>query len=367
MPTPTDTSSTPPSATAASGVVNAPSGINLRQSGNLTAPIVAKLPKDTALVILDGQGTDWLHVRVQASGQTGYAFAQYVTLASAPASIDTGATEGASNRTIATPGTSDPGTSDTATTPTTASNTPIAVAPGFLVADSSLMAVPLVPARILQPLPDGSGSMLAGINNRFGGFIATLAARLTIPASVVVAVLAAESGGRTGDANGRMIIRFEVHVFYDYWGKANETAFNQFFTFNQAGQHWTGHQFRENPTDAFQDFHGNQDLEWKALGIARRLSDTDALFSISMGAPQVMGFNYKRLGYNTVQDMFTAFTLSPRAQLVAIFDFVRGTTALDALRSGDYLTFARAYNGPGNAQTYANIISTYKARFESLS
>lgn len=354
--------------TPLTGTVNAPSGINLRASGSLGAAILAKLPKDTALDVLDGQGTDWLRVRVQSSGLVGYAASQYVTL-NVPANTGTVTLTGvggmAGATAIGATATGEGITIDPAT-PATPGAQPIAVAPGFLVADAALMNVPLVPAQLLAPLPDGSGSTLASIYNRFGGLISTLASRLNIPVSVIVAVLAAESGGRTGDANGRMIIRFEVHVFYNYWGKANEATFNQYFTFSRGGQPWTGHQFRANPTDSFQDFHGNQDLEWQALTLARRLSDTDALFSISMGAPQVMGFNYKRLGYNSVQDMFAAFTLSPRAQLVAIFDFVRGSSALDALRSNDFLTFAKAYNGAGNAQTYANIISSYKARFESL-
>ncbi len=106
------------------------------------------------------------------------------------------------------------------------------------------------------------------------------------------------------------------------------------------------------------------------MTIARALDDTSALSSISMGAPQVMGFNYRRLGYDSVQSMFYQFSRSANAQLLAMFDFVRGTSssssAIDALKNRDYLTFANIYNGPANAQTYSTIISNNVAAFDRL-
>jgi hypothetical protein len=324
------------------GVVNAPAGLNLRQSGSTTALILNKLTKDTELIILAGQGTDWLNVRVRSTGQIGFVAAQYITIRPATGGIDPRPGE------------------------TGGGGLPVPVKPGFLASESGLFTVALVPSRLLPITSDPSSSTLARIWNNFGGLFETLATRLNIPVSVVVAALAAESGGRTGDVNGRMIVRFENHIFWNLWGKNNADTFNRFFRFNQTGQTWTGHQFRDNEASPFMDFHGNQDGEWRVLTFARVHNDTAALSSISMGAPQVMGFNFARLGYSRVQDMFTAFTSSPRAQLIGIFDFVRGGPAIAALQSGDFLAFARAYNGEGNAQTYANIIGAYNDRFNQL-
>ncbi len=321
------------------GVVNAPAGLNLRQSASTTAPILNKLPKDTELIVLSGEGTDWLNVRVRSTGQSGFVASQYVTIRPVTGGIDPIPVIG---------------------------GLPVPVKPGFLAGDSGLFSIILIPSRILPQPADATGSTLARIWNSFGGLFEILSSRLNIPVSVVVSVLAAESGGRTGDANGRMIVRFENHIFWNLWGKNNADTFNRFFKFNQTGQTWTGHQFRDSDTASFGDFHGDQNKEWQVLTFARALNDTAALSSISMGAPQIMGFNFGRVGYNRVQDMFTAFSTSPRAQLISIFDFVRGGTAVTALQSGDFLSFASSYNGAGNAQTYANIITAYNNRFNQL-
>lgn len=315
------------------GTVNAPAGLRLRQSPDTNAAVLDTLKQGTEVIILAGEGTIWLNVRVKTTSQIGYLFAQYVTI-SVPV--------------LETPG------------------VPVTMRPGFLGGEPALFTTPLVPTRLITLPTDNVGKTVTGIWNRFGGLFGVLANRLSIPVGVVVAVLAAESGGRTGDTNGRMIIRFENHIFWTLWGKSNADTFNRFFNFNRSGQTWTGHQFRANEGLPFTDFHGNQDKEWDVLTFARRLNDTAALSSISMGAPQVMGFNFGRLGYNSVQDMFTAFNASPRSQLIAIFDFVRGGPAITALQAGDYLQFATSYNGSGNAQTYANIINSYNARFTQL-
>ena len=97
------------------------------------------------------------------------------------------------------------------------------------------------------------------------------------------------------------------------------------------------------------------------LGLACSLDDTAARRSISMGAPQIMGFNHAGIGYETVQAMFDAFSGSEQAQLIGFFDFVQGASgngpALAALQSQDFTTFAVQYNGPGQAASYASLIA----------
>jgi hypothetical protein len=266
-----------------SGTVNAPAGLNLRAGPSTDASIVSKLPLGTKLDLLSGQGSDWLQVRMPASGLVGYVAAKYVTL------------------TVDTP--------------------PVDPPSGFLILQPGLMNVPLEPARKIPPPSDGVGQTVARIWNTFGGLVDYLSTQLVIPASAVVGVLAAESGGRTGDANGRMIIRFENHIFWNYWGKTHADEFNKFFSFDQSAptNAWKNHLWRPNEAASFAPFHGNQDLEYQVLNFARARADTSALLSISMGAPQIMGFNYQRLGYATVQDMFAAFSNSPRAQLIGIY------------------------------------------------
>jgi len=86
---------------------------------------------------------------------------------------------------------------------------------------------------------------------------------------------------------------------------------------------------------------------------------------MSMGGPQIMGLNYRRIGYDSVQNMFYQFARSAPAQLLALFDFVKGmnpsSPAIQALQNRDYMTFATLYNGTGNAHTYADLIQRYGA------
>ena len=98
-----------------------------------------------------------------------------------------------------------------------------------------------------------------------------------------------------------MIIRFENHVFWSLWGRNNPNAFNAVFAFN-ADVTWQGHKFRANVNAPWQDVHtGSQSSEWDAFHVAAALDANAAKRSISMGLPQIMGFNHKRIGYDTVE------------------------------------------------------------------
>jgi murein DD-endopeptidase MepM/ murein hydrolase activator NlpD len=208
--------------------------------------------------------------------------------------------------------------------------------------------------------------------NNFGNLMSTLSNRLNIPVAGLIAVLVAESSGRVFGADGRMIIRFENHLFYRSWGEKNADTYNKFFRFDTSSpkNNWKNHQWRPNAESDWQNFHGTQSKEWDVLAFARALDDTAALSSISMGAPQTMGFNYKLLGYESVQHMFDSFSRSAHAQLLGMFDFVKGpgttSPAIKALQAKDYLTFASTYNGPGNADTYRGIIQARADMYDKL-
>jgi hypothetical protein len=80
-----------------------------------------------------------------------------------------------------------------------------------------------------------------------------------------------------------------------------------------------------------------------------------------------MGFNHERIGYPSAQAMFEAFSASAHAQIIALFDFVIVEPArLNALRAGDFATFASSYNGPGQASLYATLIQDGVDTFNRL-
>ena len=144
-----------------------------------------------------------------------------------------------------------------------------------------------------------------------------------------------------------------------YWGKQNPARYVQHFSFNQSS--WAeNHMWRpEGGSDAaWRSVHVNdQAVEWQVFEFARQLDERGALYSISMGGPEVMGFNHASIGYSTPQEMFVAFQ-NVQNQLGAMFRFMEVNRLLDAIRGGDYVAFARSYNGPGNPEYYGGLIGS---------
>ncbi|MCB8942321.1 MAG: DUF3380 domain-containing protein [Ardenticatenaceae bacterium] len=306
--------------------------LNMRSGPGTENGIVAMLAAETELVILEHVG-EWL--KVTAIGQTGYVHGDFVMVEF----------EGTPPGHFTDP--NDP-------------NLP------------PLPDVPLEPTdveKIATTGLAGNDATVARTWNRFGGLLTELSNRLRIDPGVAVAVLVAESGGRGFSADGRMIIRFENHVFNNLWGKNNSSVFAQHFTFDSA-RVWQGHQWRETPNSPWRSFHGNQSREWEVLTFAMSLDDTAAKKSISMGGPQIMGFNYSALGYESVQQMFTAFSASEAHQIIGFFNFVQGPATdarrMVALQRLDFDTFASLYNGPGQAAVYGQIIRNLYETYRRL-
>ena len=244
---------------------------------------------------------------------------------------------------------------------------------GFLHERDDLKAIPLEPAAVQQidVGADFSASQKGIVRtwNRQGGILGVLSDVLEIEPAASIAVLYTESAGRGFGADGRMIIRFENHVFWRRWGKKNPEVFNQHFKFNDR-KSWQGHLFRATPTGTWQKFHGKQSQEWKVLNFARDLDDDAALRSISMGGPQIMGFNHSAIGYETPREMFDNFQADVRYHVLGLFDFLKGagctSPMLEALRRKKFEDFAARYNGPGQASVYGHRIEKYYDMFQAL-
>jgi len=309
------------------GIVTAPR-LNLRSTPATEKPPIAGLARGTSVEILEIV-RDWYRVRTQHG--TGYVHGDYLRL------ID-----------------DDP-------------------AVGFLHEREALRTAPLPPAAAerISPQPGFSSveKKLAGSWNRQGGLLTTLSDLLGIDPAVAVAVLYVESGGRGFGADSRMIIRFENHVFWRRWGVSAPERFHAHFRFN-ASKSWQGHGFRATPDGAWESFHGKQSGEWRVFEFARQLAEPEAMQSISMGGPQIMGFNHSAIGYESVGEMFDRFQADIRYHILGLFDFLKGpgTTSpmLEALRREKFEDFASRYNGPGQAAIYGERIATYYERFRAL-
>jgi hypothetical protein len=235
---------------------------------------------------------------------------------------------------------------------------------------AELQAIPLAPTKTVDAPAGGSSQATlnaARIWNKYGGLIGPLAYKIGIDPGVAVAIIATESIGRGSDSTGRMIIRFENHLFWFNWGKANADTYNQLFQFDP-NVNWQGHKYRPTNTESpWLDVHANQDSEWAAFALARGLNSRAAILSISMGLVPLLGSDYYAIGYDTPEAMFTAFSADERFQLVGFFNFIKyDQRQITALQNQDFVGFARIYNGPGQPDYYGGLMKDVADGFNSL-
>jgi LysM repeat protein len=220
---------------------------------------------------------------------------------------------------------------------------------------------------VIAPGASGEERRVARAWNEFGGLITSLCRITELDAASAVAVLAVESGGAAFAADGRLVIRFENHQFWKRWGRANKRLFDAHFEFDSS-KTWTNHRFDNG--SGWVACHASPTREWEVLTFARGLNENAALESISMGGPQIMGFNAAAIGYRSAAEMFAAFESDSTAHLLGLFDFIRGagTTSpmLDALRSERWEQFASRYNGQGNAPHYGGLMANHVEAFRKL-
>lgn len=89
---------------------------------------------------------------------------------------------------------------------------------------------------------------------------------------------------------------------------------------------------------------------WKAMALDRRA----ALLSASVGGAQIMGFNHKAAGFETVEAFWDAMKVSETAHLKAFAAFISSKKLVTALKAisnaaSACIPFAKGYNGAGYA------------------
>jgi hypothetical protein len=206
--------------------------------------------------------------------------------------------------------------------------------------------------------------------NRVGGLLTRAGRMAGLEPAAMLAVWMVECGGLSF-RRGQPVLRFEPHVFFARWGTENEEAFDRHFRFGSRngtdGARWQNHGLREKAEAEWQRFHGDQAAEYRALRLAAKLGGEEtACQCASFGGPQIMGFNHAAVGYGSAGEMFRAFGRSERWQVLAFFDFCAAKDILGALAAHDWAAFARVYNGPGNAETYASKIGEAYAAARQL-
>ena len=167
------------------------------------------------------------------------------------------------------------------------------------------------------------------------------AEKFDIELAAVKAVNEVESSGKGFLIDGRPRILFEGHIF---WRELKGNGLNPegFLTDrvkNVLYKKWT------------RSFYEGGGKEYDRLEKAAGMSDIkgvhDAAYaSASYGAFQIMGFNYKILGYPSVDSYVADMYTHERAHLNAFGVFCKVNNLIQHLKSKDWAAFAKGYNGP---------------------
>lgn len=169
--------------------------------------------------------------------------------------------------------------------------------------------------------------------------IARTARDLGVEPAALLAVAEVESGGRAhAPVAGRdePLIRFEGHYFHRLLrGRARARAVADGLASPRAGA-------VRNPR--------TQAARWAMLARARAIDSDAADQSVSWGLGQVMGANWRALGYASVGALVREARSGTGGQVALMARFVRANGLTGALRRRDWRAFARAYNGPGYAK-----------------
>lgn len=170
----------------------------------------------------------------------------------------------------------------------------------------------------------------AGVPATREGILTVLDA-LNVKLPQLLAVVTVETSGCGCLADRRPIILFERHIF----SKLTDGRFD------------AEHPSISNRTPGGYS-HGS--AEYNRLAEAVQLDRTAALKSASWGLGQVMGFNFDKAGYESVETMVQKNMESEDEQLMAMAKFLKASGLDRPLAAQDWASFARGYNGPDFAR-----------------
>lgn len=189
-----------------------------------------------------------------------------------------------------------------------------------------------------QPItPDASllfsaTSTLTPHRGLYDADFARAAATLGALPAAVQAVADVETSGNAFDERGRPRILFERHYFHRFTNGRYDGSHPAISAATPGG-------------------YGKFSEQYGKLEIAYGLDAEAALRSASWGRFQIMGDNHAAAGFASVRAFVAALVQSEAAHLDAFVAFVAANRPMaEALRTRDWASFARRYNGPAYAK-----------------
>ncbi len=157
---------------------------------------------------------------------------------------------------------------------------------------------------------------------------------LNVEVATIKAVAEIEGGNSGFLATGEPVILFEPHIF---WKQLKSKGIDP-------NKHVKGNEDILYPIWGTTPY-GKSSQQHERLARASKINRDAALKSASWGVFQIMGFNFKLAGYNTLQAFINDMYLNSDKHLEAFVTYVANTFLDDELRAKDFKSFARQYNG----------------------
>ncbi|MDW0357800.1 N-acetylmuramidase family protein [Halomonas venusta] len=200
---------------------------------------------------------------------------------------------------------------------------------------SNLVADGIAGPKTLEAL---SGNGAINIKRLSQEDIERIADRLKVEVAAVMAAYEVESNGLGFLNDGRAVILFERHVMRRNLDKIGRDA--------DLLSKYLPDIINSTPGG----YRGGA-AEYDRLHLARQVDEASAISAASWGLFQIMGHHYATLGFDSPQAMEAAANDSEGAQLEMFAAFIEADPRLHrALKSLDWETFARIYNGPAYAK-----------------
>ncbi|WOE43087.1 N-acetylmuramidase family protein [Acinetobacter chinensis] len=176
------------------------------------------------------------------------------------------------------------------------------------------------------------------------GQIAAQAAELGIEVAVLRAVIEVECKGSGFNSDGTPVILFERHVMRQRLIASKQTEILNEMMIK-----------RPDLCSKTSGGYGLYSAQHGRLNAAAQYHRNSALESASWGIGQVMGYHWAVLGYKSLQTFINAMYKDEASQLEAMCRYIKVNNLINALKSKDWKSFARGYNGIAYAKNSYDI------------
>ena len=166
------------------------------------------------------------------------------------------------------------------------------------------------------------------------------AMELGVEPAVVKAVATVESSGGGFYTNGFPKILFEAAQMYKYLKKKGIDPV----------PYVNSHPTVVQPTWDLARKYYTSGKEEQRLQLAMGIDKETAYMSASWGMFQVMGFNHKICGWNSVIDFVEDMKISEEQHLKAFLGYCKTNNLIQYMKNKNWAAFAKGYNGTGYAQ-----------------